>query len=102
MNIITLRCGDRFVELEKGDLISEIPGLSLNTPVGKCPKCGEDLVVRRGKNGEFIGCKGFPKGCRNTYKIEGFKAIKKMEISFMRDKRAGHGFEMHKRLHIKE
>ena len=31
--------------------------------VGKCPKCGEDLVMRSGKLGHFIGCSGYPK-CR--------------------------------------
>ena len=28
--------------------------------VGKCPKCGSDLIVRKGKN-LFVGCKSFPK-----------------------------------------
>ncbi|MBC7100886.1 DNA topoisomerase I [Methanothermobacter tenebrarum] len=37
--------------------------------VGKCPKCGNDLVKRSGRYGEFIGCKGFPK-CRFTASIE--------------------------------
>jgi ssDNA-binding Zn-finger/Zn-ribbon topoisomerase 1 len=97
------RSGNVDVELEKGELISEIPGLSIGTPVGICPKCGEELVIRGGKNGKFIGCKGFnSKGCKNTYKIVGFKAITKLEISFMRDRRLGHGFEMHKILHIRE
>jgi DNA topoisomerase-1 len=26
-----------------------------------CPECGADLVVRWGKNGEFVGCSGYPK-----------------------------------------
>lgn len=30
-----------------------------------CPECGEPLVVRWGKNGEFLGCKAYPK-CRFT------------------------------------
>jgi DNA topoisomerase-1 len=30
-----------------------------------CPQCGRDLVVRRGKNGEFLGCSGYPR-CRFT------------------------------------
>lgn len=34
-----------------------------------CPKCGQELVKRKGKQGEFIGCKGFPK-CRYTKMIE--------------------------------
>lgn len=32
-----------------------------------CPYCKEKLVLRNGKNGEFYGCKNFPK-CRYTLK----------------------------------
>jgi Nuclease-related domain/Topoisomerase DNA binding C4 zinc finger len=28
-----------------------------------CPKCGEQLVKRTGKKGEFLGCSSFPKCC---------------------------------------
>lgn len=31
----------------------------------QCPQCGGDLVIRAGKNGQFIGCAAFPK-CRYT------------------------------------
>ena len=27
----------------------------------KCPKCQKELLVRRGKMGEFLGCSGYPK-----------------------------------------
>jgi DNA topoisomerase I len=30
-----------------------------------CPKCSKMLVLRQGKNGQFVGCSGFPK-CRYT------------------------------------
>lgn len=30
-----------------------------------CPKCGNDLLLRKGKYGEFYGCKNFPE-CRFT------------------------------------
>lgn len=33
-----------------------------------CPKCGKRLVERKGKNGKFIGCTGFP-NCRYTRNI---------------------------------
>ncbi|MDW7656802.1 MAG: NERD domain-containing protein [Bacillota bacterium] len=33
--------------------------------LGLCPRCGASLVERKGKNGPFIGCSGFPK-CRFT------------------------------------
>ena len=34
-----------------------------------CPRCGSTLVARHGKNGDFMGCSGYPK-CRFTKKIE--------------------------------
>ena len=37
--------------------------------IGKCPNCGEDLIIRRSKNGKrFIGCTGYPK-CTTTYPL---------------------------------
>ncbi|MEQ6390627.1 NERD domain-containing protein [Bacillaceae bacterium S4-13-58] len=30
-----------------------------------CPKCGKELVLRKGKYGDFYGCSGYPK-CRYT------------------------------------
>lgn len=40
-----------------------------NEVVGECPECGNDLIKRSGRFGEFIGCKGFPK-CRYTKSVE--------------------------------
>ena len=34
--------------------------------VFKCPTCGSALVKRKGKNGEFWGCRAYPK-CRTTF-----------------------------------
>lgn len=33
----------------------------------KCPKCGNDMILRDRKNGDgkYLGCVGFP-GCKNT------------------------------------
>ena len=37
--------------------------------VGKCPKCGKNMVVRMSKNNKrFVGCTGFP-DCKNTYSL---------------------------------
>ena len=33
-----------------------------------CPKCDEELLVRNGRFGKFIGCSGFPE-CRHTEQI---------------------------------
>jgi DNA topoisomerase I len=40
-----------------------------NEVVGECPDCGNELIKRSGRYGEFIGCSGFPK-CRFTKSIE--------------------------------
>ncbi|MEN4005764.1 MAG: DNA topoisomerase I [Methanobacteriaceae archaeon] len=40
-----------------------------NEAVGVCPQCGNQLIKRIGRFGEFIGCSGFPK-CRFTKSIE--------------------------------
>ena len=41
------------------------PDKSLAEGLGACPRCGEQLVQRNGKNGRFVGCSGFPR-CRYT------------------------------------
>lgn len=51
---------------------------SSNDIVGKCPDCGEDLIKRMGRFGEFIGCTGFPK-CRFTSSIADFEKAQKEE-----------------------
>ena len=35
-----------------------------------CPKCGSPLIERKGQNGPFIGCSGYPK-CRHTAQASG-------------------------------
>lgn len=40
-----------------------------NEVVGICPQCGNQLIKRMGRYGEFIGCSGFPK-CRFTKSVE--------------------------------
>ena len=36
---------------------------------GKCPKCGNDLLLRNGKYGRFCGCSNYPK-CKFTQNID--------------------------------
>lgn len=41
---------------------STITSLKEIKPTGQsCPKCGKELVVRKSKFGEFVGCSGYPK-----------------------------------------
>ncbi|MDT8338011.1 MAG: type I DNA topoisomerase [Sulfurimonas sp.] len=49
----------------------KIVSLKIATPLGRpCPKCGEELLLRSGRFGEFIACSGFPK-CKYTEQVEG-------------------------------
>jgi NADPH-dependent 7-cyano-7-deazaguanine reductase QueF-like protein len=34
----------------------------------KCPQCGDDLVIRNGKFGKFLGCSSYP-GCKFSHAI---------------------------------
>ncbi len=36
---------------------------------GKCPRCGGDLILRKGKYGAFYGCSNYPK-CRFTHNTQ--------------------------------
>ncbi|MDD5157817.1 type I DNA topoisomerase [Sulfurimonas sp.] len=55
------------VEEAKTNIIS----LKTSQPLGRaCPKCGEELLLRSGRFGEFIACSGFPK-CKYTEQVEG-------------------------------
>lgn len=48
---------------------SKAPQLELQKTGEQCPQCGSDLVIRAGKNGQFVGCSAFPK-CRYTVGLE--------------------------------
>jgi len=49
---------------EIGEHLQE--SLKADRRLGPCPECGEDLLVRRSRQGSyFVGCDGFP-GCRFT------------------------------------
>ena len=58
-----------FIELiQKGD--KEIPSQKIAKPIGElCPECGSELVIRKGRFGEFIACSSYPK-CKYTRAIE--------------------------------
>ena len=59
---------------EFSDTLSEADGaekvpLPAPEPIGeKCPDCGKDLVLKRGRFGEFIACSGYPE-CKYTRPI---------------------------------
>ena len=50
-----------------------ITSLKIAKPIGRaCPKCGEELLLRSGRFGEFIACSAYPK-CKYTEQVEGEK-----------------------------
>jgi DNA topoisomerase I len=68
-------------QIEEGK--EKIVSLKLAKPLGRpCPKCGEELLLRSGRFGNFIACSGFPK-CKYTEQIdeEGNTVEVKEEIS---------------------
>ena len=49
----------------KKETLQKASGLSAQPTKTKCPKCGSNMVLRRGKFGQFYGCSQFPR-CRGT------------------------------------
>ncbi|MFA5553844.1 MAG: topoisomerase DNA-binding C4 zinc finger domain-containing protein [Phycisphaerae bacterium] len=35
----------------------------------KCPNCGKDMLVKRGRFGEFLGCSGYPE-CKTILNLD--------------------------------
>jgi len=65
-------------KIEKGK--KEIKSLKTVTPTGeKCPECEDgELVIRKGRYGEFISCSNFPK-CKYSKNLDGDKKESKVE-----------------------
>jgi DNA topoisomerase-1 len=50
---------------------TSIQSLKVATPTGEhCPKCDSELLLRKGRYGEFIACSNFPK-CKYTKNTDG-------------------------------
>ncbi len=54
---------EKYVTVSKQEVMPVIPTDEI------CEKCGEPMVIRLGRFGEFLACSGFPK-CKNTKTIE--------------------------------
>ncbi len=49
----------------------DIPSQKVAKPIDEfCPECGEQLLIRKGRFGEFIACSAYPK-CKYTRPMEG-------------------------------
>ncbi|MCB4749195.1 MAG: type I DNA topoisomerase [Sulfurovum sp.] len=56
-------------KIEEGK--KNIKSLKVATPTGEiCPKCNSELLLRKGRYGEFIACSNFPK-CKYTKNTDG-------------------------------
>lgn len=53
------------VEISKSEHIENIHKMQEQIKQGICPRCGGNLVMRNGKNGEFFGCSNYP-NCKFT------------------------------------
>lgn len=60
-NAINLAKANNVRLWDRGDVIKLIKS-------GECPKCGADLLVRKGPYSEFLGCSNYPR-CKYTEKI---------------------------------
>lgn len=72
---------DFYVEFDKkiSEGKSGIKSLKVSTPTGEsCPSCGEALLLRSGRFGEFIACSAYPK-CKYTKQTQ--EPIKQEEKS---------------------
>jgi len=66
----TLLLKDRLAEFEKQNLEAQTEVKQSNAEaMGKCEKCGSDMVLKSGKFGQFIACSGYPK-CKNAKPIQ--------------------------------
>jgi hypothetical protein len=54
--------------ITKSEHIHNIHNLQSNVANNICPRCGKKLVIRHGKNGNFMGCTGYPQ-CKFTKNI---------------------------------
>ena len=60
---IRLLDASAIAKIAEGEMIDDIPQQTRSQP--KCPYCSRQMVLRKGRNGEFWGCSAFP-SCRGT------------------------------------
>lgn len=71
-------------KIEEGK--KNIKSLKVAIPTGEmCPKCGSELLLRKGRYGEFIACSNFPK-CKYTKNTDGSEPEQPEETDVKCDK----------------
>ncbi len=65
---------------EKDEIAKELKGgIATASYIGKCPKCGKNLVIRHGRTGkQFVGCSRYP-SCRVTYPLPQRRVAKPLD-----------------------
>ncbi|MDR3177738.1 MAG: type I DNA topoisomerase [Campylobacteraceae bacterium] len=59
----------------------EIQSIKVSVPTGeKCPECGSELVLRKGRFGEFVACSSYPK-CKYTKNISAAPKAEPVKLS---------------------
>ena len=69
MNIVDKNYRKQHIEDIKENINNNNEELRKEVVMNRCPRCGNELVIRKGKSGEFIGCLSFPK-CKYTKVIK--------------------------------
>lgn len=65
---IRLLDASAIAKMAEGETMDDIPQESRSQPI--CPNCTRQMVLRRGRNGDFWGCSAYPR-CRGTRDIGG-------------------------------
>jgi len=69
-SIKVLKLKERLEEFEKQNIQARKEVQQTNTEaVGKCEKCGSDMVLKSGKFGQFIACSAYPE-CKNAKPVQ--------------------------------
>jgi len=69
-SIKVLQLKERLEEFEKQNIQAQKEVSETNAEaMGKCEKCGSDMVLKSGKFGQFIACSAYPK-CKNAKPIQ--------------------------------
>ena len=69
MNVVDKKYRKQHIEDIKENINNNNEELRKEVVMNRCPRCGNELVIRKGKTGEFVGCLSFPK-CRYTKEIK--------------------------------
>ena len=69
MNIVDKEYRKNHIKSIKENIMNNNESLRKEVVMNRCPRCGNELVIRKGKTGEFVGCLSFPK-CRYTKEIK--------------------------------